>query len=142
MKPPKITYIHFKYTISIKKLLLIPLLLINCFIMAQTSTEIIGNPIRIGNLEVAQFDFPQKMNWHNAKKACAELGKGWSLPTKMELSLLYQNQVKIGGFSTSYYWSSTETDIENAWRHNFSFGMSGFIAQKGNEYYVRAVKVL
>ena len=110
--------------------------------MAQTSTEIIGNPIRIGKLEVAQFDFPQKMNWHNAKKACAELGKGWSLPTKMELSLLYQNQVKIGGFSTSYYWSSTETDIENAWRHNFSFGMSGFIADKGDKYFVRAVKVL
>ncbi len=109
--------------------------------MAQTSTETIGNPIRIGKLEVAQFDFPQRMNWHDAKKACATLGKGWSLPTKMELSLLYQNQVKIGGFSTSYYWSSTETGIDNAWRHNFSFGMSGFIADKGNEYFVRAVKV-
>ena len=89
-------------------------MLINCLIMAQTSTEIIDNPIRIDQLEVAQFDFPQKMNWHNAKKACAELGKGWSLPTKMELSLLYQNQVKIRGFSTSYYWSSTETGIESA----------------------------
>jgi hypothetical protein len=110
--------------------------------MAQTSTETIGNPIRIGNLEVAQFDFPQKMNWQNAKKACAEIGKGWHLPTKMELSLLYQNRVKIGGFSTSYYWSSTETGIENAWRHNFSPGMSGFIANKENEYFVRAVKVL
>jgi len=109
--------------------------------MAQTSTETIGNPIRIGDLEVAQFDFPKKMNWHDAKMACAELGRGWSLPTKMELSLLYQNQVKIGGFSTSYYWSSTETDIDNAWRHNFSFEMSGFIAYKGNEYFVRAVKV-
>ena len=54
---------------------------------------------------------------------------------------LYQNQVKIGAFSTSYYWSSTETDIENAWRHNFSPGMSGFVANKGNEYFVRAVKI-
>lgn len=96
--------------------------------MAQTSTEIIGNPIRIDQLEVAQFDFPQKMNWHNAKKACAELGNDWSQPTKMELSLLYQNQVKIGGYSTSYNWSATETGIESAWRHNVSFGMSGFIA--------------
>lgn len=126
---------------SIKKLLFVPLLLINCLIRAQTSIETIGNPIRIGKLEVAQFDFPQKMNWYDAKKACAKLGKGWSLPTKMELSLLYQNQAKIGGFSTSYYWSSTETGIDNAWRHNFSFGMSGFIADKGNEYFVRAVKV-
>ena len=124
-----------------KKILLIPLLLINCLIMAQRSTETIGNPIRIGNLDIAQFDFPQRMNWHNAKKACAKLGKGWSLPTKMELSLLYQNQVKIGGYSTSYNWSATETGIESAWRHNFSFGMIGFIADKGNEYFVRAVKV-
>ena len=126
---------------SIKKLLLAPLLLINCLIMAQTSTETICNPIRMGKLEVAQFDFPQKMNWLDAKKACAKLGKGWSLPTKMELSLLYQNQIKIGGFSNSYYWSSTETDMENAWRHNFGFGMSGFVADKGNEYFVRAVRV-
>jgi hypothetical protein len=109
--------------------------------MAQTEAETIGNHTRIGNLEVAQFDFPKRMNWHDAKKACAKLGNGWRLPTKMELSQLYQNQVKIGGFSTSYYWSSTETDIENAWRHNFSPGMSGFVANKGNEYFVRAVKI-
>jgi hypothetical protein len=109
--------------------------------MAQTSIETIGNPIKIGKLEVAQFDIPHKMNWHDAKKACAKLGKGWSLPSKAELSLLYQNQVKIGGFSNSYYWSSTETDIAHAWRHNFGFGMSGYIAYKGNEYFVRAVRV-
>ena len=121
--------------------MLIPILLINCLIMAQTEAETIGNPTRIGSLEVAQFDFPKRMNWHDAKKACAKLGNGWRLPTKMELSQLYQNQVKIGGFSTSYYWSSTETDIENAWRHNFSPGMSGFVANKGNEYFVRAVKI-
>jgi hypothetical protein len=109
--------------------------------MAQTSIETIGNPIKIGKLEVAQYDLPHKMNWHDAKKACAKLGKGWSLPSKAELSLLYQNQVKIGGFSNSYYWSSTETDIAHAWRHNFGFGMSGYIADKGNEYFVRAVRV-
>lgn len=109
--------------------------------MSQTSNEIIGAPIRIGKLDVAQYDFPKKMNWYDAKKACAELGKGWSLPTKNELSLLYQNQMKIGGFVTSYYWSSTEVSDKNAWRHNFSFGMSGFIANKDNEYLVRAVKV-
>ena len=126
---------------SIKKLFFVQLLLIPCLIMAQTSTEILGNPIRIGKLEVAQFDFPQKMNWSDARKACAKLGDGWSLPTIMELRLLYQNQVKIGGFSNSYYWSSTETGVENAWRHNFGCGMSGFIADKGNKYFVRAVRV-
>lgn len=126
---------------SLKKLFFAPLVLIHCLIMAQTSTEILGNPIRIGKLEVAQYDFPQKMNWSDARKACAKLGKGWSLPTIMELALLYQNQVEIGGFSNSYYWSSTETDGENAWRHNFGFGMSGYIVDKGNKYFVRAVRV-
>lgn len=108
--------------------------------MAQTSTETIGKPVEIGNLAVAQFDFPKKMNWEDAKKACADLGKDWSLPTKEELGLLYRNRKEIGGFSTSYYWSSTETNDTNAWRHNFSVGMSGFIADKNNEYFVRAVR--
>ena len=34
--------------------------------MAQTSTETIGKPVVIGKLEVAQFDFPKKMNWEDA----------------------------------------------------------------------------
>lgn len=109
--------------------------------MAQTPLQTIGNPIRIGKLDVAQFDLPKKLNWFDAKKACANLGEGWSLPTREELSFLYQNKQSIGGFTSSYYWSSTETDGKNAWRHNFSFGMSGFIAEKDNEYFVRAVKV-
>lgn len=128
-------------SVNLKGFLLIPFTLLNCLAMAQTSDKPIGNLIRIGKLDVAQFDFPKKMNWHDAKKACIELGKGWNLPTKEQLDFLYQNQQKIGGFSTNYYWSSTETSDNNAWRHNFSAGMSGFIAEKNNEYYVRAVKV-
>ena len=127
--------------VNIKIFLFILFILLNCIAMAQTSSKPIGNPVKIGKLDVAQFDFPKKMNWHDAKKACVELGKGWSLPTKDQLGFLYQNQDKIGGFSSSYYWSSTETSDEHAWRHNFSVGMSGFIADKENEYFVRAVKV-
>jgi len=123
-----------------KKLLFLPFIFMSCSMMAQTSTETIGKPVVIGKLEVAQFDFPKKMNWKDAKKACADLGKGWSLPTREELGILYEHRNEIGGFSTSYYWSSTETNDTNAWRHNFSFGMSGFIAGKQNEYFVRAVR--
>jgi hypothetical protein len=107
--------------------------------MAQTAKEAL-HPIRIGKLDVARQDLPKKMNWHEAKKACTELGKGWSLPTKEQLRFLYQNRQEIGGFISSYYWSSTETSEKSAWRHNFSVGMSGFIADKTNEYYVRAVR--
>ena len=113
----------------------------NCLIMAQTSMQTLGKPIRIGKLDVAQYDLPKKLNWYDAKKDCAELGNGWRLPTREELSLLYQNRQIIGGFTNTYYWSSSETNDQNAWRHNFSFGMSGFIAEKHNEYMVRAVKV-
>lgn len=110
--------------------------------MAQASTRPIGIPIQIGKLEIAQFDLPKKMNWQDAKKACAELGMGWHLPTQEELSFLYKNRQKIGGFTNTYYWSSTEINEKSAWRHSFSFGMSGFIADKQEEYLVRAVKGL
>ena len=31
-------------------------------------SEIIGVPIKIGDIEVAQFDFPNQMDWHTAVK--------------------------------------------------------------------------
>jgi hypothetical protein len=72
------------------------------------SASIIGRPIRLGNLEIAQNDFPELMNWADAKKACADLGNGWRLPTIEELTNMYLNKHKIGGFSDDYYLSSTE----------------------------------
>ena len=60
-------------------------------VIGQTynSDSIIGKPIKIGKLEVAQNDFPKTMFWNDAVKACTDLGKGWRLPTKDELNLLY-----------------------------------------------------
>ncbi|MGC2581045.1 MAG: DUF1566 domain-containing protein, partial [Acidobacteriaceae bacterium] len=48
----------------------------------------------------------------------------WYLPAHNELSLVYTNLASngIGGFSTSYYWSSTEESAENAWGEAFSGG--------------------
>ena len=43
--------------------------------------NIIGVPIKIENLEVAQYDFPKKMSWQSAESACASLANGWRLPT-------------------------------------------------------------
>ena len=45
-----------------KKLLFLPLLLITCLCFAQDAKEIIGEPIKIGNLLVAEYDFPNEMN--------------------------------------------------------------------------------
>ena len=114
---------------------------------AKSKTDyvnIIGKPIKIGNIEVAQYDFPEKMNWEDAKKACADLGKGWKLPSQEELNILYQNKVAIGGFADDgdAYWSSTEfvDNVDNvAWLQIFSNGNQQD-EYKTFKYYVRAIR--
>jgi hypothetical protein len=81
-----------------------------------------------------------KMNWDEAKKACADLGDGWRLPTRLELLLMYNNQDELGGFADNYYWSSTEiANVLSAWRQDFFSGYQVFY-DKGSTNYVRAVR--
>ena len=108
-------------------------------VLPKNILDMIGMPIKIGNIEVAQYDFPNQMNWVDAKKACESLGDGWRLPTKDELNTLYQNKDKIGGFTNNYYWSSTELDAYNAWVQNVYFGNQIF-GIKTNASYVRAIR--
>ena len=95
-----------------KKILFLPLVLIASFCIGQDAKEIIGKPVKIGKLLIAQYDIAY-LNWADAKKACASLGAGWRLPTKNELNTMYMNKDSIGGFSYIgygtgfYYWSST-----------------------------------
>ena len=103
--------------------------------------NIIGKPIKIGNIEVAQYDFPVKMNWNDAKKACAALGDGWRLPSKEELYILYANQNRISGFSESTYWSSSEVGNNGAWHQYFSDG-AGSDDDKNVTLYARAIRAL
>ena len=81
----------------------------------------------------------EKMNWDEAMKACADLGDGWRLPTRLELLLMYNNQDKLGGFANNYYWSSSEFDNDYAWLQLFSNGFQ-LIGSKGSGNYVRAVR--
>ena len=71
-----------------KVLLFVPFLLITLFSSAQS--RIIGKPIQFYSFEVAQYPFPNEMNWQDAGKACRSLGKGWRLPTKYELNKLFE----------------------------------------------------
>jgi hypothetical protein len=98
----------------------------------------IGKPIKIGDLFVAQYDFPSMMNWQDAKKACEALGNYWRLPNVDELNFLFKNQDKIGGFAEVSYWSSTEHDsfacaqyFVNGFQHDYI---------KNDPYYVRAIR--
>jgi hypothetical protein len=111
------------------------------------TTEIIGTPIKIGNLEIAQNNFSQEMDCDTAFQSCLDLGDGWRLPNDKELDILYQNKDIICGFNDYYYWSSTEHnndgswdyDGEGAWIQIFKDGMQGACSKK-DEYNVRAVK--
>ena len=62
--------------------------------------------------EIAKKDFPNQMSWYDAKKACADLGNGWRLPTKDEVILIYENKDKIGGFAVIYYSVRAVRDIK------------------------------
>ena len=114
------------------------------------ASRIIGTPIRIGNLEVAQYDFPQQLTWDDAKKTCDLLGDGWRLPTKYELNDLFQNKIKIGNFKRSDYWSSTEKGFDLSWSQDFNDGSESYfyksskkvggIVMSPKAFYVRAVK--
>lgn len=102
--------------------------------------NIIGVPIKIENLEVAQYDFPNKMNWYVANRAFHKLGDGWRLPTKDELNTLYQNKTAIGGFENDFYWSSTQSiNLVTAWYQDFAIGFQGDYGKDGAGY-VRAIR--
>ena len=135
-----------------KFFLLIPLLFICQMVTGQdNNAKIIGNPLKIenievpqdsqhaANLEVAQYDFPNPMNWDSAKKICGTLGKGWRLPTKDELKTLFQNREKIGGFEERGSWSSTEGASYGAW-YQFFYDGSQDTNIKEASHLVRAIR--
>jgi hypothetical protein len=124
-----------------KKLLLLPLLMITSFCFAQDAKKIIGKPIKIVNFLVAQNDFPKFMYWDDAKTECAKLGAGWRLPTNDELNILYQNKDKIGGFRDNFYWSSTVNEHNLAWLQ-FFFNGSVLYYNKNYNSYARAVRTI
>jgi hypothetical protein len=81
------------------------------------------------------------MNWDDAKRVCESLGKGWRLPTKDELNLIYKNKNIICNYSNSY-WGSDEYDSDHAWSKGFFNGFRDGYFDKSNLIYVRAVKTI
>jgi hypothetical protein len=105
--------------------------------------QMLDNSIRIGNLEVAQSNLLPLMNWSDAKNACSRLGKGFRLPTKNELNLIYQNRSKLNGYGNLYF-SSTEPEYNPnsvVWIQNFDGGEQGY-GSKFKEDYFFAVRSL
>ncbi len=109
--------------------------------IAQSS--VIGNPIKIGNIEVAQYDFSNRMKWGDAINICSKLGNGWRLPTKEELDVLFKNKHLIGNFKDPYlaYWSSSEAVMDLAWYEVMKDGFTSS-SEKFYKFGVRAVRTL
>jgi hypothetical protein len=99
----------------------------------------------VGNLEIAMNDFPETMDWFDARNECTTFGEGWRLPTKNELNIMYENKDKIGGFGGKYYWGCTEKDnfsnLASSWVRSFINDEEGE-GDPENHFYinVRAVK--
>ena len=64
----------------------------------------------------------------------------WYLPSKDELNQLYLNRVAIGGFTATYYVSSTEYSSTAPWSQSFSNGTQVTNRSKTTSLYVRAVR--
>ena len=63
----------------------------------------------------------------------------WYLPSKDELNQMFINKDLIGGFQPAWYWSSTESGSDNAFKQRFSSG-SQTSDSKGAIFNVRAVR--
>jgi hypothetical protein len=127
---------------KIVKMLFTAIILLVSYGKVAAQSEVIGKPVSMGNLEVAQHDFAERMTWEDAKKACEALGKEWHLPTKLELNTLYKNRETVGGFANDIYWSSSENFMHFAWIQHFRDGMQYNPTDDTSKFYVRAVRAL
>jgi hypothetical protein len=94
-----------------------------------------GNYLSIGNLEVAEHDFPQQIDMELAITACSRLGIGWRLPTLNELKLMCEKKTYFGGFSDKIYISSTKSGNTTQ-----SISFSSCLTSDNNFGKVRAVR--
>jgi hypothetical protein len=68
----------------------------------------------------------------------------WYLPSRDELTEMYntigQGADNVGGFVNSWYWSSSETNNNYAWRISFSSGYNHAEGGKTHAYWVRPIR--
>ncbi len=89
-----------------------------------------------------------KLDYQEAMKACDTLEidgfSDWRLPTREEFELIHPklNLKKVGGgsiFQSSWYWTATELDKQNAWTHNLQTGLQASYF-KDFKCFVKAVR--
>jgi hypothetical protein len=80
-----------------------------------------------------------------AAQLCADYSDGtysdWYLPSSSELSKLFENRTLMGGYTTTYYWSSSEYSSSEAYAINFGgAGTPTNRSKSYNTYRVRAIR--
>jgi len=78
---------------------------------------------------------PKEMNWYEAKEWCEE--QGGRLPTRLELLQAYEDGIE--GFSSGFYWSSSEDSSYTAWYQDFDYGDQDSDS-KSDDYRVRCLR--
>ncbi len=135
-----------KQTNAIKTLLIAATLIIFSFTNANAQSGIIGHPIKIGRLMIAERYFQYRMNWFDAKDACAKLGKGWRLPTLEELRLMCDKRDEIGRYAEGFFWTCDSPSLGSGHMYVIQFigGGDGYcawqFAARNSRQYVRAVR--
>ena len=85
----------------------------------------------------------ETLSQYPAFELCENLNRhghsDWYLPARNELNVLYTNRAAIGGFTTEWYWSSTEVSSLHAWPQRFSDGTQ-FNGNKTLNFDVRCVR--
>ena len=85
-------------------------------------------------------------NWEQAKTWCAQYGRGWRLPKKDELKVIYNRKVALNtalianGYKVldTWHWSSEEDSSNCAWGVRMDDG-DALSYRKNLDRYVRAV---
>jgi hypothetical protein len=100
-----------------------------------------ANGTVVGTGEQNTADIIAGCNETTAASVAAAYGPGWYLPSKDELNLLYLQKAAgvVGGFASSYYWSSSQAGASGAWDQYFDVGGQS-VFSKGNTNGVRAVR--
>jgi hypothetical protein len=104
-----------------------------------TIKSIIGTPYKVGNLEVAEFDFNTSMNWEDANFECKKLGNDWRLPTQMEMNEIVMERNLLGITPNSYWCSESNMDLKTAGIYNCAY-MALYNSNMDWNQYVRPVR--
>jgi hypothetical protein len=111
---------------------------------ASDLNKIIGLPIKIGNMLIAEHDFHKPMNWYNAKIGCNSLGEGWRLPNFEEVKLLKTNSEKIGLKKNGYlnYWTNINYHSDSTYSFNVDNPENRLLSSFDQDLSTRCIKVV